>query len=885
MTQYRAGVLENFEWQQAVDDRVTQPTGAESKGHRYLITTGAGDFAGEDGNIATAKQDNPADAGDWYFDDKREGMTVYVKDEDLVYQYITSWLELRISCLFDADRDTGIEVEQSADEDKIHFKTAGTERMIIDDVGNVGIGTDSPTAKIHVAQAEGLSNLNVFLENYTDDDRASAIFFRKSNSDTLGTLVETTDGQTLGFFVFQGVDSGSNFDYGARIDAIQDGNSGTRVPTNLIFATWSDSAKNENQLVLHNDGYIGIGLDDPVAVLEIENSSGNLLYLRRLSESENFGAWFKLGVDTTYYKAAIGFVRIASTNGLGDLLFCVDSNDDAANVGSTDVKLIIKNDGKVGIGTDSPSARLEIEVPSNGNQQALLIEQLDTTNNPVCAEINNDGTNYGLYIHQDGVLESSKYGLYVYSNAVQANASLINFTQDNATSSRQVLVIGNDGTGSGIYIVQNGVLAGDGALKIYSNAIQVNASLFQLQQENASSTYMVMYIDNNGTGQGLRIRQDGNGIAQEIDNNGTNHGLYIHQDGVLAASKFGLYVYSNAVQINMPLAYFHQDNSSSTTGILELQNDGTGVGFYITQSGNGVAQTIVNSGSKHGLYINQADVLDTSNYGLYVYSNAIQSGTSLVRFINNNASSTADTFDVYNNGAGHCVSIQQNGVLAASKYGLYLYSNAIQNASPLAYFLQDNASSDQDLLVLKQDGTGNALNITAGKLKLPNGGAINEFSTDGTMAGNSDDAVPTEKAIVTYVGTGVGVKSYSDGSLIEASADTERSTGEVSYTKLKEFTPLVRQGTITVSWEMKRLNGAGNNTVYAKVYINGVATGAEESTTSTVYVSKSTSSISVNVGDVVQIYGYSNASPMEMYIQNTKIKCSNPTSVQEASGY
>ena len=28
---------------------------------------------------------------------------------------------------------------------------------------------------------------------------------------------------------------------------------------------------------------------------------------------------------------------------------------------------------------------------------------------------------------------------------------------------------------------------------------------------------------------------------------------------------------------------------------------------------------------------------------------------------------------------------------------------------------------------------------------------INEFSTDGTMAGNSDSALPTEKAVKTYV--------------------------------------------------------------------------------------------------------------------------------------
>jgi hypothetical protein len=41
---------------------------------------------------------------------------------------------------------------------------------------------------------------------------------------------------------------------------------------------------------------------------------------------------------------------------------------------------------------------------------------------------------------------------------------------------------------------------------------------------------------------------------------------------------------------------------------------------------------------------------------------------------------------------------------------------------------------DNDLLVYLANGTG-----------------INEFSTDGTLAGDSDDAVPTEKAVKTYV--------------------------------------------------------------------------------------------------------------------------------------
>lgn len=38
-----------------------------------------------------------------------------------------------------------------------------------------------------------------------------------------------------------------------------------------------------------------------------------------------------------------------------------------------------------------------------------------------------------------------------------------------------------------------------------------------------------------------------------------------------------------------------------------------------------------------------------------------------------------------------------------------------------------------------------------GKVGFPAGTSVNEFSTDGTLAGNSDDAVPTEKAVKTYV--------------------------------------------------------------------------------------------------------------------------------------
>lgn len=41
-------------------------------------------------------------------------------------------------------------------------------------------------------------------------------------------------------------------------------------------------------------------------------------------------------------------------------------------------------------------------------------------------------------------------------------------------------------------------------------------------------------------------------------------------------------------------------------------------------------------------------------------------------------------------------------------------------------------------------------------IKLRNGGSVNEFSIDGTLAGNSDSAVPTEKAVKSYVDAAAG---------------------------------------------------------------------------------------------------------------------------------
>ena len=87
MANYRVPVLEKFQWQQPVEDRVAAPAGGEAKGYRYLVTTGSGDFTGYDNYIATANQASPIAPAHWIFDAPSEGMTVWVKDENEYYVY------------------------------------------------------------------------------------------------------------------------------------------------------------------------------------------------------------------------------------------------------------------------------------------------------------------------------------------------------------------------------------------------------------------------------------------------------------------------------------------------------------------------------------------------------------------------------------------------------------------------------------------------------------------------------------------------------------------------------------------------------------------------------------------------------------------------------
>jgi hypothetical protein len=100
--------------------------------------------------------------------------------------------------LEDKDGDTIVTVEQNADEDKIRFSTAGIERMVIDETGNVGIGINTPGAHLSI---DGIQPKIKFTENgqnraeiYINDSDNLKIINRASNKHM---VFEISDGGTL----------------------------------------------------------------------------------------------------------------------------------------------------------------------------------------------------------------------------------------------------------------------------------------------------------------------------------------------------------------------------------------------------------------------------------------------------------------------------------------------------------------------------------------------------------------------------------------------------------------------------------------------------------------------------------------------------------------
>ena len=227
--------------------------------------------------------------------------------------------------------------------------TGGSERMRITSAGNVGIGTTSPDAKLHVASGK------VAVDNTSSstDVRYGGSLLALANSYSALDNIAAID--------FPQSAAGSGF---SRVGVQYKSRTASQETQDMFFVTMYGGASSEKMRILGN-GNVGIGTTSPSAKLEVTGS------VIRVNSDE--GGFYQ-------YTSAGAFRSAFYDNGSVTSIYA-DGN------GSTPVMTF--NAGNVGIGTTAPQQLLHILGTTNGyamiqgandsGQAGIYFKKEDTT--------------------------------------------------------------------------------------------------------------------------------------------------------------------------------------------------------------------------------------------------------------------------------------------------------------------------------------------------------------------------------------------------------------------------------------------------------------------------------------------------------------------------
>lgn len=330
-----------------------------------LLVLGNGQNPGNRSNALTIYKDGTMNINDAYDMPTADGAAGQVMTTD-GSGVVTFADPSTGSSLADGDGDTQIQVEESSDEDHIRFDTFGTERMVIDNNGNIGVGTSSPVNLLHVQNDVSGLNFPLFLRNssVTNGDGAGIGFLSEPNGNwtKAGIYYERTGGFGTGklhFLVDNAADNGT--------------------------VTLSES-----RLTIKPDGNVGVGTTTPIARLDINGTAAlndNQLRLRN-------------GSDANHYLSYIGgSFDGAKLTGNNHVILNTITGGDA----------LIVTGNRVGIGTPSPIAPLHVESqssPTYGNFTFYAF-QTNAGSGSCCA-----GTVNGVSIHASGRVMASEFDAF-----------------------------------------------------------------------------------------------------------------------------------------------------------------------------------------------------------------------------------------------------------------------------------------------------------------------------------------------------------------------------------------------------------------------------------------------------------------------------------------
>ena len=270
--------------------------------------------------------------------------------------------------------------------------TDGTEQLILhrsdssiflnNTIGTIKVTADDPTANVVGGQIQFTGGGTWSSNNYPTN-----IIFSNDNA---GTLTERMRIDSSGASTFVPISTVNfivtNSGNALRLIAgLPSGATWVGKPVEYYASEYSFSTDTtgagsySQQLVIENNGDVGIGVSSPIKKLQVSSFvAGDLINILCVNRRDQNGDTASIGFSMTdtnlYNKAAVIFER-TTTQGRGSLHFATNNVNSSANVGKADARMTILSGGNVGIGTTSPVSKLEVNgsIKASGAFQQLTL--------------------------------------------------------------------------------------------------------------------------------------------------------------------------------------------------------------------------------------------------------------------------------------------------------------------------------------------------------------------------------------------------------------------------------------------------------------------------------------------------------------------------------